>query len=501
MRAAWEPRYVWGDKNGTSKLYTPVIQAFHETMWSNEDLDKIGLVIQGWDGEGQFDNLTSVQLKDYIKSKPASFGKTSKRPGPPRFRSWQIVHAATIVLKQGAAIRKLLKLDVEDLTVPTLHARAVAAEARVAELEVERDGLKALIDKAVDAKRKANERKAEQQAKAAERANAKKAKAKAEQRQQVARQVEKQVEKQVAATKRHAEAAIEASDAKRQKDVAAARARARAVESSAKLSGKRLRRMKKAEAAAKELREQLDDALASDEDAGEDVQEQPSKLSRRGTNGRFQAGPWQQRALEYAQLGRGVAPSAINSNITEVLTIYASHAVVPQHCERQMRKLRSELTIAGEMIAALRVALSCRIISFGFDESTKFGLGLLSTNTQIEPHDAPGTSVDVVMRGVTLTAGGTAQEISKDIEEKLFAHARRLLNLWKDEHESMHGKGSWAKAKMPPADNVGLHRLSENAVLMSDTCNAARAVRISSGSTNQHPSPCPDPRPCQQPVQ
>ena len=29
---------------------------------------------------------------------------------------------------------------------------------------------------------------------------------------------------------------------------------------------------------------------------------------------------------------------------------------------------------------------------FGFDESTKFGLGLLSTNTQIEPHDAPGTS-------------------------------------------------------------------------------------------------------------
>ena len=50
--------------------------------------------------------------------------------------------------------------------------------------------------------------------------------------------------------------------------------------------------------------------------------------------------------------------------------------------------------------AALRVALCTRIISFGFDESTKFGLSLLSTNTQIEPHDAPGTSVDVLMRGL-----------------------------------------------------------------------------------------------------
>jgi hypothetical protein len=81
------------------------------------------------------------------------------------------------------------------------------------------------------------------------------------------------------------------------------------------------------------------------------------------------------------------------------------------------------------------------------------------------------------MRGATLTAGGTAKHISQEIDEKLFAHARRLLNLWKDEHERMHGEGSWAKADMPSADNVGLHRLSENAVLMSDTCNAARAAK------------------------
>lgn len=41
----------------------------------------------------------------------------------------------------------------------------------------------------------------------------------------------------------------------------------------------------------------------------------------------------------------------------------------------------------------------------------------------------------------------------------------------------MHGVGSWEKADMPSPENVGLHRLSENAVLMSDTCNAARATK------------------------
>ena len=90
------------------------------------------------------------------------------------------------------------------------------------------------------------------------------------------------------------------------------------------------------------------------------------------------------------------------------------------------------------------MAKALRIRCFGFDESTKFGLGLLSTNTQIEPHDAPGTSSDVVQRGATLTAGGTAEEISKSIEIKIFQHSRRLLDGWRQRHERRFGAGSWA---------------------------------------------------------
>ena len=52
-----------------------------------------------------------------------------------------------------------------------------------------------------------------------------------------------------------------------------------------------------------------------------------------------------------------------------------------------------ELTVAGECLAAFRVALAKRIISFGWDESTKFGLGLLSSNTQIETPDGEPNSL------------------------------------------------------------------------------------------------------------
>ena len=238
------------------------------------------------------------------------------------------------------------------------------------------------------------------------------------------------------------------------KNQQAARARQleRAAADKAETSAKRLTKLQDAQGQADELRdevEQLKEELLHQQKRCSEKQE--PKVARRDEDGRFRADPWQHRVLEWAQLARGVAPSTINRNITEVLTLFASEEVVPLACERQMRKLRTEVTIAGEMIAALRVALCNRIISFGFDESTKFGLGLLSTNTQIEPHDAPGTSIDVVMRGVTLTTGGTAKEIAADIDEKLFTHARRLLTLWKAEHERMHAEGSWEKAGMPAA--------------------------------------------------
>eukprot|EP00966_Prymnesium_polylepis_P163480 3778736-Prymnesium_polylepis.1 len=41
----------------------------------------------------------------------------------------------------------------------------------------------------------------------------------------------------------------------------------------------------------------------------------------------------------------------------------------------------------------------------------------------------------------------------------------------------MHGAGSWAAAGGPSPESIGLHRLSEQTLLLTDTCNAARAAK------------------------
>lgn len=49
--------------------------------------------------------------------------------------------------------------------------------------------------------------------------------------------------------------------------------------------------------------------------------------------------------------------------------------------------------------------------------------------------------------------------------------------MWIAQHEKLHGEGSWAAAGGPSPDSIGLHRLAEDTVLMTDTCNAARCTR------------------------
>ena len=277
--------------------------------------------------------------------------------------------------------------------------------------------------------------------------------------------------------KANAEREVAVNVADLTKKVAAARKRARKVEKAAKSSGKRLRRAKVAEHALKELQASLEEG--PEEEAEEEEEEaRTCEKSRRDARGRYREMAYQLRVIIWAQLARRVPPSAVHANISDVLQ-YSDETdyVPPLPCERTLQKMRGELTIASEAIAAFRVALCKRIISFGWDESTKFGLGLLSSNTQIEPHDAPGTVVDVVMRGATLTAGGTADAIAWSIDHKIFAHARKLLVGWKAEHEKQFDVGSWAAAGGPNPESIGIHRLSEQTLLMSDTCNAARACK------------------------
>jgi hypothetical protein len=52
-----------------------------------------------------------------------------------------------------------------------------------------------------------------------------------------------------------------------------------------------------------------------------------------------------------------------------------------------------------------------------------------------------------------------------------------VLCQWRYEHEELHDVGSWERDGGACPDNIGLHRLSEHNLLISDTCNAARCAR------------------------
>ena len=302
------------------------------------------------------------------------------------------------------------------------------------------------------------------------------ANAKAEIKERVAEAKERLAPRLKEAAEKRAAKDAAADVQKRAAEVARARERACKVEGKAKLYTKALKRAQKAEANEIDLKNQIDELLEQEQGESPDspTEEGPAKkMARRDEKGRFTALPWRIRVLIWAQLARRVPPSAINANITDVL-MERGEEVPPLPSENELKRMRNELTVGGECIAALRVALCKRIISFGFDESTKFGLGLLASNTQIEPHDAPGSSADVVLRGASLTAGGSSEEVAKSVDAKIFAHARRLLAGWKQEHEERWGKGTWAADGGPDPSQVGLHRLAEETLIMGDTCNGER---------------------------
>eukprot|EP00965_Chrysotila_dentata_P210387 6185857-Pleurochrysis_carterae.AAC.3 len=135
------------------------------------------------------------------------------------------------------------------------------------------------------------------------------------------------------------------------------------------------------------------------------------------------------------------------------------------------------MTIVGEMLAARRtrrVAELKRIVSFGFDETLKFQVGTLSTNAQGEK--ASGATADIVLRGTFVMPGVTAAHVVDAVEKNLFARGRKYLWRWMVKLKEMRAAGAACAAWSGPRPcELSLERLA-GSLIMSDTCNAARAT-------------------------
>ena len=483
LGAAWSPPDTpdWRAKGTVGPLWVTLRDAVVEISWPTDVLSRVAGVMQSYYKTGQQDGLDRGHLRRYLallrdKKKPLP-GPASKHT-PPRWKTGAICEVANIVLREGPPLRKLLN-DPHVEEGPTALDRAAAAEACVKKVEVERDQAVENLRKKCDAHRKLKGASKKRRATVGEAVQKERKKAKTDiskKSAEIRAAEQKKLEERLAAAVARKLKAKDEEISLLTGRVAWARKRARLCESAAEQAPKHLKRARDAEATIKRLQAQLE---SLEDDESESEAEEPSPLlSRRDERGRFQVDDPLKRWVIWSQLGAGVSPQRINQNITETLFAYAPEASRPINVEATIRRMRGEVTIAGEMMAALQLAQCRRIISFGFDESTKWGLGIFSTNLQIEPRSAPGTSIDIIPRGATLTAGGTAEAIASDIDVKIFSHCRRMINLFKQAYEKRQGIGSWKRDGLPDPDCVGIHMLaSSGALVMSDTCNAARACK------------------------
>jgi hypothetical protein len=224
-----------------------------------------------------------------------------------------------------------------------------------------------------------------------------------------------------------------------------------------------------------------DESMGEDSDGHEDSPCQPMKLGfevrpRRDERGRWQAEDEDLHACRLAQLARGVAPSTAAANVQDIIDLVMPGAQLPSPCTRSSQIQRGEVTLGGEAMAAAKFAACKRVMTVGWDESTKFTNAVFAIYCQLEMFD--GTIEEVCLRGLTiLPDGGTSKAILAHIENRIFAYSRTILAYWKEDYQKENGPGSWAAAGMPEPDNIGLHRLCEDTVLMSDTCNGARCTK------------------------
>jgi hypothetical protein len=190
--------------------------------------------------------------------------------------------------------------------------------------------------------------------------------------------------------------------------------------------------------------------------------------SGRGDDGRFGSHCWELRVVIWGMLARRCPPSSIADNIVETLRLIVPVIEPAMPSKEMIRRMRGELTIAGETMTALRIASCKRVLSFGFDESTKKQVSLLSTNVQIDNED--GDLANVVPRGASVLCGGTGEKVAEGIE-RLFTHLRRLVDELRAAYDKRWGSGSW---RGPDSTRIGMNLLGDRCIIMSDTCTMAR---------------------------
>lgn len=459
-------------------IYQPVRDGFTKLPWTKVDMDRVGMAIQLWFGNAQYDGLETSRLNYYRGPKklgpPGLYLYNSKRKeGRPRWEGPVIVQVAYLVRSNIKILRQRLQCDVPE-------EQRITAFERIQQLEERNRGLEAQVAAAnliKDAYRKMKSRNKEQRERAAARLKEKVA----ENRKAVKVDLAAKFDTKLAAKadKQNERLAVqyEGYVDKLKNDVSVARKRAREAEAVADKVDKLRQRAMKAESNVEELKNEIDE-MHEELEATEPKPDPRLALmpSWRHVRTQGRGAPtmeWGHRVCIYEQHANQTPPSAIGQNIVSVVKRTAPWLNPVAPTPATIRQCRFELRTAEEAMAARRVAAAHRVRQLGFDETTKFQDPSMVTSVLLEP--TPGAPPEVVvMRAAYATGGGTSALLVKAMEDKCFLRGREFLGLWQAVCKRLYPNHVWTG---PDPARCGLQRLGGGGAVQSDTCTPARCTK------------------------
>ena len=455
--------------------------------------------MRAWRRSGRLDNPSQFNeghLKNYKTRVPCS-----KPKGPPRWKVPEVLFAvANFINEHRLEMQELLQNGetLPELTQLEALATTQAMQASLAEAEAELWRLK-------DAKRKKQARDAVAKEKKAKEATKKralikalkaKATAAAKERNNVAKAAKKyaqkkdEIRKELKPTLRAAERNNVAGELKRSNTLrngahAAKRSALSELSAAEVLSEKRLKRAQTAEENLSEAREKIDDyathfkaALAAKTkytavvDTAKLVENMPTWRPVFLGKGEPQYDRTYRVAV-YQQHANGTPLSAVGPNIVNIVRLAASWLKPQPPSHRFLVRSRFELRTIEECLGAREVAAAYRVRMLGVDETCKHGDAAITSNVLVEPTAGAELKV-VILRGVYLSGGGTAEAISKAVQTKAFERLRDHLRGWRKTFERKYPDEEWTG---PDPKGCALGRLGGGGALMADNCNTAQKMQ------------------------
>lgn len=243
-----------------------------------------------------------------------------------------------------------------------------------------------------------------------------------------------------------------------------------------KLSDTRLAKMREADELASELQERVDSLEAMlHEGAADAVQKleqiRALKTASSGT-GHARSWPWFVRAMVINQLVNGTPPTAIPGNITSDAAYLVPFLEVHVPSVDFCRRMRGELRIVSETLAAYRIAKAVNWRQLFTDGTSRRQTALL---TAIIAIDGPnGELVPVILRGAFVARGETSEDQVADILERaVMRGAAKLTRLRAVFEELFPG----VPHEIPDSTGMDIAKLGGGGAICSDNCNGALKVK------------------------